>query len=353
MKTLLRFLSLVLVIGVSSSFCLVSSDVLKNKKTIFEHLQQDEHLNITLESNYKAFLKNKKTNDYQPAKLRIARPDGSEETWEIEIRARGNMRRTVCDIPPIKMKFSEEQLRERGLDKRSTLKMVIICRNSGSYEQMVLREYLTYRLYNIITNHSFQVQLAKIKYVNTDGKSDGFNESFAFFIEHPKNLADRTEAELLEGCHFSSALMNTDAGERFAMFQYMVGNTDWYYFNSHNVEVCGMPGTSDLVPLPYDFDYAGLVRTPYAVPLDKLNLSTVSERYYQGYCRSKEETMETIQLFLDKKEEIMKMAVEFPYFDKYSKKYVRKYLGNFFKTIENKKGIKRHILKHCDMWPVR
>ncbi len=352
MKMLAHLFSLVLILGISSSFCLPSKAGFGNEKTIFQHLQQDAYLDITLESDFKAYIKNKKKNVYQPATMRVGKSDGSEETWEVEIRARGNMRRKVCNIPPIKMRFSEEQLEQRGLDKRSTLKMVVSCRNSSAYEQMVLREYLIYKLYNIITDHSFRVQLAKIKYVDTNGKGAGFDESFAFFIEHPKDLADRTKTELLEGGRFGASLMNTDAGERFAMFQYMVGNTDWYYFNSHNVEVCGIPGTPDLVPLPYDFDYAGLVRTPYAVPLDKLKISSVSERYYQGYCRTKEETMETIQLFLDKKGEILKMAEEFPYFDKYSKKYVRKYLNNFFKIIENNKVLKRHILNHCDLWPV-
>ena len=323
------------------------------KTTIFEHLQQKGYLNVTLESDFKNFIKNKKKNDYQPATLKVTKSDGSQETWQTEIRPRGNMRRTVCDIPPIKMRFNEEELAARGLDKRSTLKMVILCRNGGGYEQLVLREYFTYKLYNLITDRSFRVQLAKIKYMDTAGKEKGFDESFAFFIEHPKDLAERAEAEMLKSQQFSSELMNTDAGERFTMFQYMIGNTDWYYFNGHNVEVCGIPGTPDLIPLPYDFDYAGIVKTPYAVPHDKLGIRSVAERYYQGYCRTEEETMRTIQLFLDKKPQVMELANTFPYFAKYSKKYINKYLKKFYATLENPKSVKREILKHCDMWPVK
>ena len=324
------------------------------KTTIFEHLQSYEgYMHVVLESDFKNLIKNKRTNDYQPAQLKVTNADGSVETWQTEIRPRGNMRRNVCDIPPIKIRFDETELASKGLDKRRTLKMVILCRNSKGYEQLVLREYLAYKLYNIITDHSFRVKLAKIKYMDTGGKDKGFDESFAFFIEHPKDLAERTEAEMLGKQRFGSAMMNTDAGERFAMFQYMIGNTDWYYFNSHNVEVCGKPGTSDLVPLPYDFDYAGLVKTPYAVPSDKLDIQSVSERYYQGYCRTEKETMKTIQLFLDKKEEILKTAADFPHFAKYSRKHVNKFLKKFFVILENTKKRKREILRHCDMWPVR
>ncbi|MEO1258716.1 MAG: hypothetical protein AAFZ15_07955 [Bacteroidota bacterium] len=323
------------------------------QKTIFEHLQQDDLLEVTLESNFKDIVKYKKKNNYQPAVMTIKKADGTEEVWQTEIRPRGNIRRVVCEIPPIKMRFDEDELAAKGLDKRRTLKMVILCRNGKGYEQLVLREYLCYKLYNLITDQSFQVQLAKIKYVDTRDSKKAFNESFAFFIEHPKNLADRTEAEILENQKFGSSLMNTDAGERFAMFQFMIGNTDWYFFNSHNVKVCGIPGTADLIPLPYDFDYSGLVKTPYAVPHDKLDITSVTERYYQGYCRDKEQTMKTIQLFLDKKEAIMDLANNFPHFAKYSRKSVRKYLKKFFDIIESSKLTKREILRHCDKWPLR
>ncbi len=324
------------------------------KTTIFEHLQREEgYLSVVLESNFKNLIKSKRTNDYQSAQLKVIKADGSEEVWQTEIRPRGNMRRTVCDIPPIKIRFDESELKSRGLDKRRTLKMVILCRNGKGFEQLVLREYLCYKLYNIITDHSFRVQLARIKYKDTKDEDRGFDESFAFFIEHPKNLAERTAAELLKDQRFGSSMINTDAGERFAMFQFMIGNTDWYYFSGHNVEVCGIPGASDLIPLPYDFDYAGFVRTPYAVPSDKLPIQSVVDRYYQGYCRTEKEMMATIQLFLSKKKEIMDTATTFPHFTKYSKKHVTKFLKKFYAILENPKKRKKAILEHCDMWPVR
>ena len=86
------------------------------------------------------------------------------------------------------------------------------------------------------------------------------------------------------------------------------------------------------------------------MPHDPLTISHVSERYFQGFCRKEEDTRRTIQLFLDKKEEIMTYAAQFPYFNKRSRKYVLKYLGSFYKTIENPKRVKREILQNCDRW---
>ena len=330
----------------------VSETAVESPPTIFNHLYRDTVLNLVLAFDHDRLLKNKNTNNYQPGTLRIQEADGKEEVWDIELRPRGNMRRKVCDIPPIKIRFMEEQLQERGLDKRRSLKMVILCRKGTGFEQLLLREYLAYRLYNIMTPYSYRVQLARITYRDTEGNRD-FMEGFAFFIEHPKDLAERTGATILgEEVNFSPKLMKSDESEMFAMFQYMIGNTDWHFYNNHNVDILGKPGTSELIPIPFDFDYSGLVKTTYAVPSDKLRIKHVVERYYQGCCREEEETLATIQQFLDKKDAIMGTACEFPYFRNYSRNHINRFLDKFFRILEDPKARKREILKHCDMWPV-
>ncbi|MEZ4933970.1 MAG: hypothetical protein R2788_17835 [Saprospiraceae bacterium] len=180
--------------------------------------------------------------------------------------------------------------------------------------------------------------MVKIKYEDITGKDKGFDESFGFFIEHPKDLAERTQASILEHQKFGSKLMNTDEGERFAMFQFMIGNTDWYYFNNHNVEVCGVPGTSDLIPLPYDFDYAGLVKTPYATPHDRLGLKECYGTLLPGLLPYQGGDHGNGPVVLGQKRRSWKWLRLSPYFAKYSKKHVRKYLGEFFAILEDPKS---------------
>ena len=36
--------------------------------------------------------------------------------------------------------------------------------------------------------------------------------------------------------------------------------------------------------VPYDFDHAGIVSTPYALPAEELHMSSVRQRRYRGYC---------------------------------------------------------------------
>ncbi len=58
------------------------------------------------------------------------------------------------------------------------------------------------------------------------------------------------------------------------LFQYMVGNTDWSAVRSgpddrccHNVAVFSGDGGASNSVVPFDFDQAGLVDAPYAVPV--------------------------------------------------------------------------------------
>jgi hypothetical protein len=73
-----------------------------------------------------------------------------------------------------------------------------------------------------------------------------------------------------------------------ALFEFMIGNTDWFIQNRHNLEFVVVPGHNLLVPIPYDFDYSGLVNAPYAVHHTSLELPSVEIRYYQGWCYSEE-----------------------------------------------------------------
>ena len=39
-----------------------------------------------------------------------------------------------------------------------------------------------------------------------------------------------------------------------------------------------------MIPIPYDFDFSGLVDAPYATPPDVLKIANVRQRFYRGYC---------------------------------------------------------------------
>ena len=343
-----RILTIIALTGLP--FCVGAHHVEQDTaKSIFEILQREDYLEMTLELDFKDILRHKQAKEYKPGMLRFQDKSGRQQNWDIEVRTRGNMRLQVCSLPPLKLRFSKEELAAKGLNEHNNLKMVISCRDTKGFEQYILREYLAYRLYNILTEQSFRVQLVKMKIIDTGGDTAP-SENFAFIIEDDDELAERCGGKILSGTITSSRVLNTGECERFSLFQYMIGNTDWYVYSAHNIQMFGENGSSTPIPVPYDFDYAGLVDASYAVPNDQIPIANISERYYQGFCRPMEDTQRTIALFLNKKEEIMTYAAQFPYFDKRSRKYVLKYLGSFYKTIENSKKVKREILQKCDRW---
>ena len=108
-----------------------------------------------------------------------------------------------------------------------------------------------------------------------------------FLIEDDKHVAKRYDGKIYKRRVHP---MNKDdlASVRHAMFQYLIGNTDYSQADMHNVKV--MFRETDFIPLPFDFDMAGFVNCSYAVVSqigeEKLPLSSVRQRLYRGFKRN-------------------------------------------------------------------
>jgi len=69
---------------------------------------------------------------------------------------------------------------------------------------------------------------------------------------------------------FATEATNRQQNNFVSIFQYMTGNTDWAVPNYHNIKTDGTKERHHLptISVPYDFDYAGFVDAPYAVPVN-------------------------------------------------------------------------------------
>jgi len=95
---------------------------------------------------------------------------------------------------------------------------------------------------------------------------------------------------------------------RMAVFQYLIGNTDWSIQYRQNIKLINVYKSSLPVAVPYDFDHAGMVDAPYAKPAPELQLLAVTERRYRGYCMQDIQVFDkTIALFNSKKDTIYKL----------------------------------------------
>lgn len=267
----------------------------------------------------------------------------------VKIASRGNFRRKKenCNFPPIKINFKKKQVKNTLFEGLNKIKLVTHCKSkSNKYEQYALEEYLVYRVYNIITDTSFRVRLALINYVDTvSGRRD--QESYAFFIESDGAFEDRLNA--LESKQKYILQDNTRYGHmgKLAVFQYMIGNTDWAVSTLHNIKLFTTDILKPPYAIPYDFDWCGSINAFYARPLPRFELESVKDRLFRGYCRPVEQYKEYAGYFLGKKEEIYSLYENFGLIGKSEKKRILKYYDGFYNIISNDRAISLEFLNSC------
>ena len=273
---------------------------------------------------------------------------GKRVELSIEARARGNFRKTPdnCNFPPLKLKFRKETVAGTVFDGLKDIKMVTHCQNeSPDYEQYVLQEYLIYKTYNIYTQVSFKVRLARIHYLDIYSPADTLSR-FAFFLENPEDMARRNNGELLE---FESAppdKLDQDQLALMTMFNYMIINTDYSIPIMHNVVLVSRNYFEPPLPVPYDFDWSGLINIPYDSPYVAY-LSGSPERIYKGPCLRMKELEKILEKMQMKRLEVFELYVEFPYLENEKKSRNIQDLHLFFIITGNRKLIREAFIKDC------
>ena len=228
------------------------------------------------------------------------------------------------------------------------MKMVTHCEGGSDAGEYVLKEYLAYRIYNILSPYSFRVRLVRMKYIDT-GRKNRESENWAFIIEPENLLVQRKNMYSVKNDGLGMSHMLPEDMERVALFEYMIGNADYSVSGRHNVKIIGQKeiGVQGFIPVPYDFDYSGLVNASYAVPGENLGIRSVTDRYYLGPCRDPESCRETIDLFTEKREEIIGMVEGFPFLERRNKSEMRAYLNEFFNLASQPDLLYRRTQRTC------
>ncbi|MFT5749614.1 MAG: hypothetical protein ACI93S_000875, partial [Ancylomarina sp.] len=134
---------------------------------------------------------------------------------------------------------------------------------------------------------------------------------------------------------------------RMAIFQFMVGNTDWGVPTRHNIKMIAKTPTSRPVAVPYDFDWASLVNAPYAIPNEKLDIESIHERLYRGYKRTPEELESIFKEFRMKKDSFYSLYQDTNLLTEKEKERVIKYFDEFYYIINNPKLVKRYFITNA------
>lgn len=307
---------------------------------IFDLLYAHDIAEITVKADLSYLVENKKSSDEYIDGEFIFEPDNKvTQTLPVKVKCRGRYRRMKCDFPPFKLKFKKDDLAAHGLNGFNELKLVTHCMDEKERSKdLILREYLTYQLFNILTPNSFRAQLVKVTYLNTSGKPKKI-KGWGILIEDSDELAHRIGGtkEFLMG--LPDSCFNHQQEKITALFNYMIGNSDWSPQLVRNLEMIKCPDSSFVI-VPYDFDFAGLVNAPYAVPNSFLGQKTVMERVYLGRKGSLSDLTETFHLFQEKREEIFVAIKEADNLSIQSKSEMTEYLTSFYETIEDEEKVK-------------
>jgi hypothetical protein len=273
---------------------------------------------------------------------------GTRVEFKLEAKARGGFRKNPdnCNFPLLKLKFSKKRVAGTIFEGLKDIKMVTHCQNENpDFEQYVMQEYLIYKAYNIYTPLSFQTRLVRFKYVGMSGPQDTLTR-FAFFLENPEDMASRNHGEILEFKSAPPDKLDQDHLALMAIFNYMIINTDYSIPIMHNVVLVSRDYFEPPLPVPYDFDWSGLINIPYDSPyLDHIKGSP--KRLYKGPCLHIKDLEEIMNEMQQKKLEVLELFVNFPYLDNEKKSRNLQDLHLFYIMSGNRKLIREAFIEGC------
>ncbi len=303
-------------------------------------------LSFTLFADFKA-LKGDREQDSEdrPARLEF---ESGEEAITLQIRTRGNFRlkRETCrDMPPLRLNFPKKAVRGTVFEGQDKLKLVTHCRNHSNYEQNTLQEYLVYRMYNLVTDISFQARLVRVTYVDSNGEEDDIAR-YGFLIESEKAIEERLNVEFLEPETIHPASYDPTAALRISLFQHMIGNTDWSMVRRHNVKLVR---TEERVhhPIPYDFDWSGIVNARYAKPDPSLNIRNVRTRVYRGFCLETFDYEQATTTFQHLRGPFEELVQGLDGLTDDAREDLVKYIASYYEILDSDERVQDKLVKAC------
>jgi len=318
----------------------------------------DEVLELTLEGPLSRVIQERGDDKESfPGTVRYRTPSGEDVTIPVTLRTRGHfrLRAKTCGFPPLRLDFEPSAALGTVFEGQDRLKLVTHCQDRrAEYEQFVLQEYLIYRMYELLTPRSFRARLAHITYVDDDGKREPVTR-YAFFLEPDEAMAARNGMEVLEVPVVAPEQMEQEDLVRLEVFEYLIGNTDWEPFQPekgakyccHNAVLIGSMWDQVVVPVPYDFDWSGVISAPYARPAPTLGIRSVRERRYWGVCRPREQLDAALPEFVAQRDAIYALVREQPGLEPKRAERMTEYLDEFYDIIGDPRRVSREMEAKC------
>ena len=315
----------------------------------------DSILDVKLVAPLERIMKQRDSDEELPGTFELLTEDGSSLQVPVQVRTRGNYRhgKDVCQFAPLRLNFKKSDVKNTSLDKQDKVKLVTHCQNrSANYEQAVIREYLVYRVLNVLTDFSFRARLLRISYVDSDS-NDSDDATFAILIESDKRLAKRLNLDELEVDSVQIEMLNREHTNLISMYEYIIGNLDFSPIAGskgkpccHNFALFGDDKEMSW-SIPYDFDMTGFVESLHYEPNPKYKQRNVRQRVYRGRCYNQELLPATLQIFRDKRADALAIIAAQAELKEFVRKRIDSYVQSFYDLLENEEELLDEFADAC------
>lgn len=312
----------------------------------------DEPLTLRLEAPLRTVFADRDDPEFQPARIEVANAGGAPLAVDLRVRVRGKSRTAACDFPPLLLNFPRNQPAGSPFAGEDRLKLVTHCLANAQHEQHVVLERQIYLALNLLTASSLRIRPVEMTYFDTDrGRETA--DRIGFLIEDEEQFAARSGLAVVSTERVDRALYEPRALALLDVFQYFIGNTDWSATDGpdgesccHNVVPYARPD-GVLLPVPYDFDAAGIVESPYAYPSALLPIRSVRERLYRGRCRDLSELEPVFASFTAQRDALTALFTEQAGIPERRAARARQYVDQFYAVLANEGQAEREFRRNC------
>jgi hypothetical protein len=313
----------------------------------------DAPLEVKIVGNYKVISKDRdtlSTKEYW-GEVQMADGNGGETKIPVQLRTRGHYRlaNRNCSFVPLRLDFKKGEVKETIFAGQDKLKLVTHCNANAMYDEYVIREYLAYKVHNLVTPRSYRARLAKVTYVDS-ATSKAIETRNGIFLEHEDDVAKRMEGEIAD---IRRALFDdVDPAQilEVAVFAAFIGHVDWSLAALHNIRLVRQQNGT-LLPVLYDLDFTGLVSTRYSTPDPRLGIRSVKDRLYRGPCKDPEELTQFLAPYREKKDAILKLYDDTPGLESRYRNDSKTWLGQWFKMLDSPRDAKWLFKENCRAAP--
>jgi len=312
--------------------------------------KNQEELTVKLKFSTKYVRENTNDSTYIPSTLYYSDEIQGLDSLKIKLRARGNYRLHNCYYIPLRLKLKKSETKGTPFEGNKKLKLVLPCLEGQNNNDYVVKEYMAYKLYEVISPFHFKTRLLDFEFLEEKGQRIKKHQIQGFLIEDIDNVAKRVQGKQIKRVIHPLQHDAAYAVEN-VFFEYMIGNTDFSTRVQHNQKVVFV--NDKIIAVPYDFDMSGLVNTHYATVSNIQNIPAqidyVTQRAYKGYNRDEAVFQKVRQTYLSRKTQIFAVidSLQVHFRDPGQFRIAKEFIEDFYEILENDKKFEKNIVNRA------